>query len=142
VAFRFDFGEDLQQGLVGADDEGGALDAHHFFAIHVLFLEHPKLIADLFVYICEEWVGKVVFFAELALRFGGVAGDSEDDCAGLLKLFKGVAEAAGFDGAARSVRSGIKEEYDWLSGEVGEMDGLILIVLEGEVGNFFVEFHE
>jgi hypothetical protein len=142
VALGLDLGEDLQELLVGTDDECGAFDADHFLAVHVLFLEHPKLIADDFVYICEERIGQVVLFAEFALRFWGVAGDSEDDGAGFLELFKGVAEAAGLNGAARSVRLGIKEEYDWLSGEVGEMDGLVLIVLEGEVGNFFVQFHE
>lgn len=142
VALWLDLGEYLQESLVRTDDEGCALDADHFPAVHVLFLEHPKLIAHLFVYICEERIRQVELFPEFALCFGRVAGDSEDDGAGFLELFKGIAEAAGFDGAARRIRLGIKEEYDRLSGEVGEMDGLVLIVLEGEVGNFFVQFHE
>ena len=33
-----DFGEDMQQRLVGSDQERSALDAPYFLAIHVLFL--------------------------------------------------------------------------------------------------------
>ncbi len=53
MAFGFYFGKDLEEGLVGAYDEGGAFDADDFLAVHVLFLEYSKLIADFFVYICE-----------------------------------------------------------------------------------------
>src|SRR5580692_2075689 len=114
VALGPDLGEDLQESLVGTDDEGGPFDADHFLAVHVLFLEHPKLIAHLFVYICEEWIRQVELFPEFALCLGRIAGDSEHHRAGFLELFKGVAEAAGLNGAARCVRLGIKEEYDWL----------------------------
>ena len=139
VAFWFDFGEDLQELLVGADYECCAFDAHDFLAVHVLFLEDTKLIDDFFVYICQERVGEIVFFLELALGFDGVAGDAEDDGSGGLQFFEGVAEAAGLDGTARGVGFGVKEEYDGLSGEVGEIDGVVLVVLECKVGYFFVE---
>jgi len=119
VALWFDLGEDLEQGLVGADYEGSALDADDFLAVHVLFFEYPKLIADFFVYICEQCVGQVVLFAEFTLGFGGVAGDSEHDCSGGLEFFEGIAEAAGFDGATRGIGLRVEEEYDGFSGEVG-----------------------
>ena len=142
VAFRFDFGEDLEQRLVGTNKKSSALDAHNLLAVHVLFLEHPKLIAHDFVYICEEWIRQVELLAEFALGLRGVARNAQDNGAGLLEFLEGVAKSAGLDGTARGVCLGVKEEYHWLAGEVGEMDGVILIVLEGEVGNFFVQFHK
>jgi hypothetical protein len=142
VAFGFDFGEDFDEGLVGADEERRPLDADDFLAVHVLFLENPKLFADFFVYICKEWIRQVVLGLEFGLGFGRVAGDAEDDGSGVLELFEGVAEAAGFDGAAGGIGPGIEEEDNGLAGEVAEMHGLILVVLNGEVGNFLVKFHK
>jgi hypothetical protein len=141
VALGFYVGEDFDEGLVGADDEGGAGDSPDFLAIHVLLLHDAKLIADLFVYICKEWVREAVFLLEVALGFGCVAADAEDDGAGGLEFGEGVAEAASLNGAAGGVGPGVKEEDDGFAGEVGEVDGVLRIVLESEVGYFFVQLH-
>ena len=122
--------------LVGTDQKRGPLDAHHLLAVHVLFLQHAKLIADFLVYISKECVRQVVFGAELGLGLGRVAADAEHHGAGCLELFEGVAEAAGLDRAARSIGSGVKEEYDGLAGVVGEAYGLVLVGLKGEIGDF------
>jgi len=142
MAFGLDLGEDAQERLVGTDEEGCPLDADDFLAVHVLFLEDPKLFADFFVYISKERIRKVVLCLEFGLGFGRVAGDAEDDGAGVLELFEGVTKAAGFDGAAGSVGAGIEEEDDGFSGEVAEVDGVFLIVLKREVGDFLVQFHK
>jgi len=141
VALGGDFGKDVEQGLVGTDDKGGALDAEDFFAVHVLFLEYAKLIADFLVYICKERVGQVVFGAEFGLGLGRVAGDAEDDGAGGLELEESVAKAACFNGAAGSIGPRIKEEYDGLAGVVREADGLVFVGLQGKISYFYVKFH-
>src|SRR5271163_4057722 len=141
VAFGLDLWEDLEEGLVGADEEGGPLDADDFLAVHVLFLEHIKLFADFFVYICKEWIGQVILFLEFLLSFGRVAGDAENNGSGGLELFEGVAEAAGFDGATGRIGSGVKEKDNGLAGKVLEVHSIFLVVLQREVGNFLVEFH-
>ena len=70
-----------------------------------------------------------------------VAGDAEDDDSGLLELLEGVAEAAGLDGTAGGVGAGVEEENDGFIGEIGEIDGLAVLVLEGEVFDFIVDLH-
>src|SRR5277367_2447679 len=141
VAFGLYFGEDAEEALVGADEEGGPLDADDFLAVHVLFLEHIKLFADFFVYICKEWIRQVILFLEFLLRPGRVAGDAENDGSGSLELLEGVTEAAGFDGASGRVGSGVKEQDNGLAGKVLEVHSIFLVVLQREVGNFLVEFH-
>ena len=141
VAGGRNLGKDVQQGLVRANDESRPLDAPDFLAVHILFLEHAKLIADFLVYISKERVGQLVFGAEFGLILGRVAADAEHDDAFGLKFFECIAEAAGFDGAAGRVRSGIKEEYDRPAGIAGEAYGFVLVGLQGKVGNFLVQFH-
>src|SRR5271157_1096166 len=141
VAFRFNLGKDVQQGLVRADHECGPLDAPHFLSVHVLFLQNAKLIAHFLVYISKECVRQAVFGAELGLVPGCIAGDAKHNRAGRLELFEGIAEAAGLNGAARSIRSGVKEEYDRLAGVSGQAGGPVLVGLQGKVGDFPVKFH-
>src|SRR5271156_3922086 len=103
MPLRLYFGKDLQQLLVGPDEEGGALDPNHFLAIHILFLENIKLFADYFVYICKEGVRQVILLFEFLLRLGGIARDPQYDGSSLLYLLEDVTKATGFDSAARSV---------------------------------------
>ncbi len=142
VPFRLDFGKDLQQLLIGTDEEGGPLNANHFLAIHVLFLENIKLFADYFVYICKEGVRQVVLLFEFLLGLGRVARDTQDDGAGLLYLFEDITKAAGFDGAAGSIGLGIKEEHDRFAAEIFQVHGLVFFSLKRKVGHFVVHFHE
>jgi hypothetical protein len=141
VAFGFDLFEDVDEALVGTDEVGGALDALDQLAVHVLGLDEVVAVDELEVGVGEEVVGQVVLIFEFLLVFDGVAGDAEDDDAGLLEFFEGVAEAAGLDGAAGGVGAGVEEEDDRLAFEVGEVDGLAVLVLEGEVFYFVAGFH-
>ena len=129
VAFGGDFGEDVEQGLVGTDDEGGSLDTEDFLAIHVLFLEDAKLIADFLVYISKERVGQVVFGAEFGLGLGGIARDAENYGTGRLDLGEGIAESAGFDGAAGGIGAGIEEQDNGLACVTGETDRNVFVGL-------------
>ncbi len=90
VAFGGDFGEDVQQFLVGANDKSGALNATNFLAVHVLILHDTKLIANFLVYISKEWLGQIVFCAELRLGRGSVERDAEHNGTGVLQLFDGI----------------------------------------------------
>ena len=75
----------MQQVPVGADQERGPLDAHDLLAVHVLFLQHAKLIADFLVYISKERVRQVVLGAEFGLGRGRVAADAEHNRPGRLQ---------------------------------------------------------
>ena len=113
----------LSNQLVGAEGEvakalrleDGKSVYRIFLPIHVLFLHHAKLIADFLVYICKECVGQLVLGAKLGLGLRRVAGDAEHHGARRLQLLERVAEAAGLNGAARSVCPGVKEEDDGLA---------------------------
>jgi len=118
VPLGSDFGEDMQQRLVGADQERSSLDAPYFLAIHVLFFQNTKLIADFLVYISKERVRQVVFSAEFGLCFRSIARDAEHYCPSSLEFFESIAKAAGFNGAAWRVCSGIEEKHDGFAGIV------------------------
>ena len=62
-----DLGKDLQKLLVRADEECRALDADDLFAVHVLFFQHIKLLADDFVHVGEQGIGQLVLFPEFFL---------------------------------------------------------------------------
>ncbi len=141
VAFGFYFFEDVDEALVGADEVGGAFYAFDQLAVHVFWLDEVVAVDEDHVGVGEEIVGKVVFVFEFLLVFDGVAGDAEDDDAGLLELLEGVAEAAGFDGAAGGVGAGVEEEDYGLAFEVGEGDFFAVLILEGEVFYFVAGFH-
>ncbi len=141
VAFGFDFVEDVDEALVGTDEVGGAFDAFDDLAVHVFGFDEVVAVDELHVGVGEEVVGQVVLVFELLLVFDGVAGDAEDDDALFLELFEGVAEAAGFDGAAGGVGARVEEEDYGLALEVGEGDFFAILVLEGEVFYFVVDLH-
>src|SRR6202044_1651328 len=111
VPLRLYLGKDFEQLLIGPDEECGPLNAYHFLAVHVLFLENVKLFADYFVYICKERIRQVVLVFEFLLRLGCVARDAQNDSTGLLYLLEDITKAAGFDGAAGSIGPGIEEKH-------------------------------
>jgi hypothetical protein len=141
MALGPDLREDLQQTLVRADQECGPLNAHDFFPIHIFLFQNVKLLAHLFVHIGQQGIGKVIFFLELALGFGRVAGYAEHDSSRLLQLREGIAKAAGLNGAARRVGFRIKEQDHGLARKVAQVYGLLLVVLKGKIGNFLMQFH-
>src|SRR5271156_2468380 len=138
MPLRLYFGKDLQQLLVGPDEEGGALNPNHFLAVHILFLENIKLFADYFVYICKERIGQVVLLSELLLRLRRVTRDTENNGACLLYLLEDVAKTAGFDRTAGSIGPGIEEKHYWFAAEVFQMYGFIFVRLQSEIGDFVV----
>ena len=141
MAFRRDLGENVDEGLVGSDQKSCTLDTHDLLAVHVLFLHHAKLIADFLVYISKECVRKVVFRPEFGLCLRRIARNAEDHGAGGLQLLERIAKAAGLDGAARSIGSGIKKENYGFAFKVREAYFFLLAGFQREVGDFGIEFH-
>ena len=120
VAFGFYFGEDVLDFAVRSDDEGGAGDTHHFFAVHIFLLEDAVGFGDFLVGVGEQGKGKLELILKFLLRFGCVGGDSEKHGAGLLNLSVGVAEGAGLDGATWSIGAGIEVEDNYFAAEIFE----------------------
>ena len=141
MAFRRNFGKDVDERLVGSDQERCALDTHDLLAVHVLFLHHAKLIADFLVYISKECIRKVVLRAELGLGLGRVARDAQYHGAGGLQLLEGVAETAGLNGAARGIGSRIKEKNHGFAFKVREAYFFLFVGFKRKIGDFGIEFH-
>ena len=110
MAFGLHFGEDVGDAAVRADDEGSALNAHHFVAVHVLLFDHAKSFADLLIGIGEQGVRQVVLSLELFLFVGRISGNAQNDRPGLLQFFIRVAEPARFDGSTGGIGFRIEEE--------------------------------
>ena len=126
----------MQQRLIRANHERGPLDAPNLLAIHVLFLQHVKLLAHFLVHIGKQRVRQLVFGAKFGLLLGRVAADAQHHRPSRLQFRERIAEAAGLNGAARSIRFGVKEEDDRLAGVIRQAHGLILVRLQGKIGNF------
>jgi hypothetical protein len=141
VAFGLYFFEGVDEALVRADEVGGAFDAFDELSVHIFGLDKVVAIDQNHVGIGQQIVGEFVFVFEFLLGFYIVAGDAEDYYACLLEFFEGVAEAAGLDGAAGGVGSGVEEEDNGFSFEVGEGDVFSVLVLECEVFYFVAGFH-
>jgi len=110
VALGFDLGEYVRDSAVRADHERGALDSHHFVAVHVLFFDHAESLTDLLVRVGEQGVGQVVLSLELFLLVGRISGNAQNDRPGLLQFFIRVAEPARFDGSTGGIGFRIEEE--------------------------------
>lgn len=141
VALGLHLGKDFCDGLVGADEERRALYAHHFFAVHVLLFENAKLIADDFVYICEQRVRQLVFFFEFHLRFGRVARDADDYGAGVLQLSELVSKPAGLDSAAGGVGFRIEEKYYRFAGKLRKLHWIAIFILESKISYLVMFLH-
>jgi len=135
------FLEDVRDIALGTDEESGSLDAHYFFAVHVLFFEDVELLGNVFVGVGEQGVGQVVFFLELLLSRRSVGRNAEYDESGLLKFAICVAEPARFYGSTRGVSLGVEEENDRFAAKLLEVNRVPILVGQGNFGYFVINFH-
>ena len=142
MALGLNLGEDLHDFAVRPDQKGCALDAHDFLAVHVLFFEHPKLIADNLVYISEQRIRQVVFFFELLLRFGSVTRNAEHYRSCFLQTQKLITETAGLDGASWRVSFGVKEKNYGLARKIGEAYRIAVLILESKISYLVMFLHQ
>ena len=68
VAFRLHPGKDPRDLAIAVNDKRGALDTHHFLAIHVFLFEDAESRDHFLFRISEQSVRQVVFVFELLLR--------------------------------------------------------------------------
>jgi hypothetical protein len=123
------------------NNESGAGNAHHFLAIHILFLQDSIGFGDLLVGIGEQVKGQLVFVLKLFLCFGRVRRNPNDEGTGLLNLLVRVAEPARFDGSAGSVGPRKEIQNDGLSAHLIQRDMLFVLVLQSKFGSFIIDVH-
>ncbi len=112
MAFGFYFGKDAHDLSTAIDHKGSALNSFHLPAVHILFFEDAKGLADLLLAIGEQGVRQVVFLFKLFLGLGRIGRDTQDPRSGLLDFFECVAEPARFNGSAGGICLRIEEEHD------------------------------
>ena len=103
MALGLHFGKNADDLAVGADYECGALNAHHFLAVHIFFFHYAVGTRDLFTRIGKQGVREIVFFLEFLLLVGRVPRNAQDYGAGLLQFFVCVAEPARFNCSAGGI---------------------------------------
>src|SRR5262249_57955264 len=81
----------------------------------------------------SEREGKLVLLLELVVRGDAVAGDADHRGLDLPKFGKGIAEAAGFGGAAGGVVLGIEIKHDLLPAQLRQADLAAPVGRKGEV---------
>ena len=133
------FLEDVRDIALGTDEESGSLDAHYFFAVHVLFFEDVELLGNVFVGVGEQGVGQVVFFLELLLSRRSVGRNAEYDESGLLKFAICVAEPARFYGSTGRVGSRIEEQNHVLPTKLLERNRVSVLVWKTKI-RYLVDF--
>lgn len=110
MAVGFYVFENVGDFAVGADQERGSGNSHHFLAVHVLFFHYAELVNDGLVFIGEEGVRKFVLVFEFLLGGGSVGGDAEYGDSGLGEFAVCVAEPARFYGSTGGVGPGVEEQ--------------------------------
>ena len=124
--------EDLGNLAVFVDHEGGAGDALHDLAVHVLVFDHVELFADFLVDVGQERVRQVVFLLEFFLLGRSVGGDAVDERPGLADLVECVAEPARFDRSTRGVSLRVEEQDNVFPAQRLQSHGFPVLVLECE----------
>lgn len=141
MAFWLDSWEDVLDFAVWTDDKCGAGDAHHFPAVHILFLYNAELLGDLLIGIGEEGKRQIELILKLLLGFGSIGRDAKQHDAGFLNLFVGIAKGAGFDSASGRVSAGIEIEDDGFAAQRFQGDFVAVLILQSEVGSFIIDIH-
>ena len=108
MACDFDFAPFFEQFTVGIQHKSGALYAHHFFAIHILFFDDIKLRAHGFFFVGEQGEIQFLFADKVLVRLHAVARNANH---GITRGFEGiyaVAKTLRFGGAARGGVFGVE----------------------------------
>jgi hypothetical protein len=121
---------------VGANEEGRALDAPDFLAIHVLHLHDAELPAQRLVRVGEELERESHLGLEVLMRLQAVARNADHYRAQFRKLFVQVPELGAFDRAPGSVVLGIEIQNDGVALLRRKLE-LAARTRRREVDNFF-----
>jgi hypothetical protein len=141
MSLGFHVVEDVRDFAVRTDDEAGARDAHHLLAIHVLFFDNAKGIANFLVYVRKKRVGQIVLFLEFFLGLRLVSRDAEHHRAGILEFLVGFAEPASFYGSTGRVGFRKEEKNHALAAEVLQRDVFSVLIRQSKLGGFIINIH-
>jgi hypothetical protein len=142
VTVGFDLAENVGDLSIRADEERGALDTHHFFAIRILLLDDAEKVADGLVGVGEKGVGEIVFFFKLFLGLGFIGRDAKNDETGFLQFCICVAEPARFYGSAGRIGFGIKEQDDVLPLELLKRNIVAILIRQTKIRYLRVDVHD
>ena len=133
--------EDVLDLAIGADNEGGARDAHHLAAVQILLYQDAELVRDLLVRVGKQCEGQVVIILEFLLCSGGIARNADHDCARFLDLFVCVAEPARFFGSTRSVGFWIEKKNNGLAKKIFQGNLFAILIRRTEGRGFIIDLH-
>src|ERR1017187_1482555 len=135
VTLGLDLVVDFLDRAVQADDEGGALDAHHLLAVHVLLFIDAVGFGGGPVLVRQQGERQIVLLFEFRLRRWLVRRDPNDRRALLAERLDFVAELAGLHGAARGIGPGIEVQHHALALHCGEPEVFARVRLDVNIGS-------
>ena len=96
-----------------------ALDAAHFFTIHVFLLDYAEQVAGRFIDIRKQGKRQGEFSLEILVRLERVARNADDLALGFCKVTIQIAELLRLGGAARRIVLGVKINHQMLAARAG-----------------------
>jgi len=137
----FNVGEGLLDSAILADQEGGARNAHHLLAVHVLLFENAVGPRDFLVDVAQQRERQPVLGFETRLRRRRVRRDAQHYRVLLLEMLDGVTKLVSFRGSAGRIGAGEEIEHHLLTFELGKLKRLAGVRLQPDLGGFiaFVE---
>src|ERR1700684_1788403 len=118
VALGFYIVEDVFDFAIGSDHKGCPGDAFYFLAVHIFLFDYAKQVRDFLVWIGQQRERKAELVLKLLLRGRGVLRNSKQNSTGSFDGGVAVAKAAGFFGAARRIRLGVKIKDDGFAAKI------------------------
>ena len=141
MAFRLHVVEYVTHSTVGANNEGRAGDPFDLLAVHVLFLDNAKFVADFLIGVAQKGVGQIIFSLKFLLGFWIIGRDAQDRGAGALKLLIRFAEPASFNGSAGSIGFGKEKQHHRFSAELFQRDWVSVLVGQSKLRSFIINVH-
>src|SRR5438067_7196326 len=124
---HLDLVPDVAHDAVLVDQEGAAVDAHIFAAVHALLDPDAVFLAHLAVRVGGKDERQLVLLLEFVMRDDRVARHADHCGAGLAVIGEGVTKTASLRGAARGVVLGIKVQHQRLAAQRRQTDAAITV---------------
>ena len=118
----------LADGAIRLDQEGGADNALDDLAVVLLLPKRAVGGHDRLIWVREQREVELVVRAELRQRLRLIGRDTHDGDIEIIELFQGIAEIAGFLGAARGIGAGVEVDQYALACVIGEGNGVSGVV--------------
>ena len=140
MAFGLNVGENFLDLAVAADQECGARNAHHFFSVHVLFFQNTVGNRGLLIDVAQQRERQAVLGLETRLSSRRVGRNTEYYAVLFVELLDGVTKLVRFYGSTGRIRAGEEVEHDLLTLEFRELEGLVSVGPELDLGSFVAFF--